>query len=105
MTLSPISKRRLAAFRAHKRGYWSLWLFLALFGISLFAEFICNDRPLLVRYAGQWYSPVLTDYAESDYASDMMPTTADYSDPELSRLSKSMAGCFGRQCVIVMIVS
>ena len=83
MTRSPLTQRRIAAFCAHRRGFWSLWLFLLLFGASLFAECLCNDRPLLIRYAGQWYAPVLVDYAESDFEPDMLPTEADYSDPEL----------------------
>ena len=83
MTLSPVTKRRLAAFRANRRGSWSLIIFLALFSASLFAEFIANDRPLLIRYDGKWFSPVLADYAEEDFSPDMLPTSADYSDPVL----------------------
>lgn len=83
MTLSPVTKRRLAAFRANRRGSWSLIIFLALFSASLFAEFIANDRPLLIRYDGKWFSPVLADYAEEDFSPDMLPTSADYSDPML----------------------
>lgn len=86
MTLSPITRRRLAAFRANRRGYWSLWLFLALFGVSLFAEFIANDRPLLIRYDGRWFSPVLAEYAEEDFSADLLPTAAEYSDPVLVAL-------------------
>ena len=47
MRLSPISRRRLAIFRQHGRGFWSLWIFLVLFIFCLFAEFLANDRPLL----------------------------------------------------------
>ncbi len=86
MTLPPIAHRRIAAFCAHRRGFWSLWLFLLLFVASLFAEFLCNDRPLLVRYAGHWYVPVLVDYAETDFDATMMPTAADFSDPELAKV-------------------
>ena len=57
MHLSPLTRRRLAIFRSHKRGYWSLWIFLSLFVLTLFAEFIANDRPLLIRYDGHWYVP------------------------------------------------
>ena len=49
-SLSPIQRRRLRNFRANRRGYWSLWLFLALFGLSLLAEVIANDAPLVVSY-------------------------------------------------------
>ena len=52
MTLSPLSRRRLSIFRAHKRGYWSLLIFAALFTVCLFAEVVANDRPLLVRFDG-----------------------------------------------------
>lgn len=82
--MSPLTRRRLALFRAHRRGLWSLRLFAALFLISLFAEFIANDRPLLIRYDGHWFCPVLADYSEDAFGEDMMPTLADYSDPELA---------------------
>lgn len=86
MTLSPITRRRLAAFRANRRGFWSLWLFLVLFALSLFAEFIANDRPLLIRHDGRWFAPVLVEYAEEDFSPELLPTAADYSDPTLVAL-------------------
>ena len=58
LKLSPINRRRLNNFKANKRGWWSLWIFLILFVLSLFAEFIANDRPLIVRYKGEWLFPV-----------------------------------------------
>ncbi len=85
MRLSPLTRRRLGAFRAHRRGHWSFWIFLVLFGLSLGAEFIANDRPLLVRYDGHWYVPVLQDYAESTFGRDFLPTEADYTLPEVQR--------------------
>ncbi len=85
MTLSPLTRRRVAAFRAHRRGWWSLWIFTALFIVSLFAEFIANDRPLLIHYQGHWYVPVLHDYAESTFGPRFRPTEADYSLPEVQR--------------------
>ena len=81
--LSPLTRRRLAIFRAHRRGYWSLWIFLALFGLSLFAEFLANDRPLLIRFDGHWYVPVLQDYSEDTFGADFMPTEADYTEPDV----------------------
>jgi microcin C transport system permease protein len=78
-SIRPITARRLANFRAHRRGYWSLWIFLVLFVFSLFAEFVANDRPLLIWYDGGLYSPVLKDYPEKTFGGDL-PGNADYSD-------------------------
>lgn len=83
MTLSPINRRRLAVFRSHRRGYWSLLIFTALFAVCLFAEFIANDRPLLVRHEGRLYAPVLRDYSEDTFGPDFLPIQADFSDPAL----------------------
>ena len=85
MALSPLTRRRLAIFKAHRRGYWSLWIFLALFVVALFAEFIANDRPLVVRYEGHWFFPVLQDYSEDAFDPELMPTLADFTDPDLQR--------------------
>ena len=81
--LSPLNQRRLANFRANRRGWWSLWIFAALFFVTLFAEFIANDRPLVVRVDDRWFVPVLADYAESDIMQDGLPTDADWHDPTL----------------------
>jgi microcin C transport system permease protein len=81
--LTPLTQRRLANFRANRRGWWSLWIFTALFVVTLFAEFIANDRPILARVDGQWFVPVLVDYAESDIIPDGLPTEADWHDPVL----------------------
>jgi microcin C transport system permease protein len=78
--LSPATRRRLALFRSNKRGYWSLWIFLVIFGISLFAEFVANDRPLLVRYKGELYFPVFVNYPETAFGGEW-ETWADYRDP------------------------
>lgn len=77
--LSPINRRRWDNFRANRRGFWSLWVFLALFTISLFADFIANDRPILVSYKGELLSPVLVDYPESKFGGFL--ATTDYKDP------------------------
>ena len=82
--MSPLTKRRLANFRANRRGYWSLWIFLVLFVISLFAEFIANDRPLLVRYEGHFYFPVFVNYTEKVFGGDL-PILADYRDPVVAK--------------------
>jgi microcin C transport system permease protein len=84
MTLSPLTRRRLANFRANRRGYWSLWIFALLFVVTLFAEFIANDRPLVAKVEDRWLFPVLVDYAESDVIPGGLPTGADWHDPYLA---------------------
>jgi microcin C transport system permease protein len=78
--LSPLSQRRLANFKANRRGYWSLWVFLVIFVLSLFAELIANDRPLLVRYEGGFYVPIAASYPETAFGGEF-ETEADYRDP------------------------
>jgi microcin C transport system permease protein len=82
--LSPITRRRLAIFRANRRGFVSFWIFLALFGTCLFAEFVANDRPLVVYFDGGWYFPVLRDYSEDTFGETFLPTEADFTDPDLA---------------------
>ena len=83
--MTPMARRRLAIFRAHRRGYWSLWIFLAAFTFCLFAEFVANDRPLVVRFEGHWFFPVLVNYSEDRFGSDFLPIDADYTDPEVQK--------------------
>ena len=78
--MSPIMQKRLANFRQNRRGYWSLWIFLVLFGLSLFAELIANDQPLAVKYQGDWYFPVVKSYPETTFGGDFESPT-DYHDP------------------------
>jgi microcin C transport system permease protein len=80
--VTPLTHRRFANFRANRRGFWSLWIFLAVFGASLFAEFIANDRPLLIEYDGRYFFPVFTDYPETVFGGDL-PIAADYRDPDV----------------------
>jgi microcin C transport system permease protein len=82
--LSPINLRRWENFKANRRGYWSLWIFLVLFVLSLFAEFIANDKPFLIKYDGGYYVPVLVNYPETTFGGDF-ETTADYRDPYLQK--------------------
>ena len=81
--LSPINQRRWQNFKANRRGYWSLWIFLVLFFISLFAEFIANDRPYIMQYKGQTYYPMFNNYTEKVLFPDdpLAGIRLDYSDP------------------------
>jgi microcin C transport system permease protein len=81
----PLTRRRWAAFKANRRGYWSLWLFLALYGISLCAELIANERPLLLSYQGALYAPALVEYPETTFGG-VFETEAEYHDPAVQAL-------------------
>jgi microcin C transport system permease protein len=83
--LSPLMVRRLQNFRGNKRGFWSLWIFLVLFGTSLFAEFIANDQPVMVAHRGSVYFPVVKTYLETDFGGEF-DTRANYRDPYLMQL-------------------
>ena len=79
VSLSP-SRRAWLRFKRNRQGYWSLWLFCALVLFSLFAELVSNDKPLIVRYEGQTYFPMLRDYSEKTFGGDF-DTPTDYLDP------------------------
>ena len=83
--VTPITRRRLHNFRANRRGFWSLWMFLALFFASLFAELIANDKPLLVKFDGAYYTPFVEAYPETLFGGDF-PTEADYRDEFVIKL-------------------
>lgn len=85
MTFSPITQRRLAQFKANKRGLWSFWIFLTLLVLCLSAEFVANDKPLLVKYDGGFYTPVFKNYPETKFGGDFQ-TEADYRDPYVADL-------------------
>jgi len=78
--ISPLTRRRWYNFKANRRGWWSLWIFLAIFLVTLFAELIANDRPLLVRYDGDFYFPVVATYPETTFGGEF-ETETDYRDP------------------------
>ena len=83
--ITPLTRRRLDSFRRNRRGFWSLWIFLVVFLVTLFAEFIANDRPILVHFNGSWYFPVFADYPETTFGGEF-PTAADYRDPAVKKL-------------------
>ncbi len=83
--LSPINRRRLQLFRANRRGYYSFWIFCALFALSLCAEFIANDKPIVFSYQGELHFPMLFAYAETDLGG-VLETEAEYRDPFVMEL-------------------
>lgn len=95
MALSPLNQRRWNTFRRNKRAYWSLWIFAVLFGLSLFAEFLANDKPILVSYRGELYTPVFNFYPETTFGGDFQ-TEAIYRDPEVECLIRTggVEDCF-----------
>lgn len=82
MTLSPITRRRITTFKANRRGYYSAIILLTLFTLSVFAELIANDKPILISYHGHLMSPILKTYIEKNtFDGGIMETEADYTDP------------------------
>jgi microcin C transport system permease protein len=94
--ISPLNKRRWQNFKANRRGYWSLWIFLVLFVVSLFAEFVANDQPIFIDVNGHYYFPALVTYPDTDFGKPNDPnlfgTAADYRDPYLIGLIKKAGG-------------
>jgi microcin C transport system permease protein len=80
--LTPINQRRLANFRANKRGLWSFWIFVVLFFVTLSAEFIANDRPIVASYKGEILFPVAVNYPEEKFGGFLART--DYRDPVIA---------------------
>ena len=78
--MNPVNQRRLQQFKANRRGYFSFWIFLFLFLVTLFAEFLANDKPLLVKFDDQYYTPVFTFYPETEFGGTF-ETEAEYRDP------------------------
>jgi microcin C transport system permease protein len=95
MTLSPLNARRWTNFKRNKRAYWSLIIFSVMFVLSLFAEFIANDKPILVSYRGEIHAPIFKFYPETAFGGDFK-TEAIYRDPEVKCLiiSGGIEDCF-----------
>lgn len=95
MALSRLNQRRIQNFRANTRALWSLRIFLVLFGLTLIAEFIANDKPLLINYQGDYYTPIFNFYPETQFGGDLL-TEADYRDPIVKCLISTggLEACF-----------
>ena len=95
MALSPLNQRRWNNFRSNRRALWSLRIFLVLFGLSLFADVLANDKPILVNYRGDYFTPIWKFYPETDFGGDFQ-TEAAYRDPEVQCLiaSGGIEDCF-----------
>ncbi len=95
MILSPLNQRRLRNFKSNRRALWSFWIFSLLFVLSLFAEFIANDKPILVQYRGSYYTPIFNFYPETEFGGDFR-TEAVYRFDEVECLIKSggLEDCF-----------
>jgi len=85
VAIGEIGQRRIRTFKANRRGYWSLWIFSILFLVTLFADVIANDKPLLLRYEGESYFPLFFAYPETTFGG-FLETEAEYSDPEVQEL-------------------
>jgi len=94
--ISPLNMRRWESFKANRRGYWSLWIFLAMFFISLFAEFIANDKPIFIHVNGKSFFPAVMTYPDTDFATapdpDLFGTAAKYRDEYLMGLIQKEGG-------------
>ncbi len=88
LRLSPVNRRRLERFKSHKLGYRSFVIFSVLFVLTLFAEFIANDRPLVASYKGEILFPVLVDYPEEKFGGFLAVT--DYKTPEIENEIKAI---------------
>ena len=91
LRMSPLNKRRWANFKANKRGYWSLRIFVLLFSVTLFAELIANDKPLVIQHNGSLYFPVLLPYSEKELGG-VFETEADYREQYVQDLVTEQGG-------------
>ena len=91
LAMSPLNRRRWQSFKANRRGYLAFWIFAVLFVVSLFAEFIANDKPFYVSFDGRSYFPVFVTYPETAFGGEF-ETAADYRDPYLQKLIAEKGG-------------
>jgi microcin C transport system permease protein len=91
MSITPMTQRRLRNFKANRRGYISMWIFLAIFVVTLFAEVIANDKPLLVQYDGNYYFPILKAYPETTFGG-VFETEAEYREADVRELITEKGG-------------
>ena len=83
--VSPLTLRRWRNFRGNARGFWSLWIFLVLFVVTLCAELVANDKPVLVKFDGGYFMPIFNNYAETEFGGEF-ELEADYRDPYVQDL-------------------
>ncbi|ROQ21581.1 microcin C transport system permease protein [Marinimicrobium koreense] len=83
--MTPLNQERWHRFRNNRRGYWSLWVFLALFAVSLLSDLIANEKPILISFQDELYFPLLNDYTEVEFGGDFA-VNADYRDPYIAEL-------------------
>ena len=104
--LSPLNKRRVRNFKRNRRAFWSLMIFGILFGLSLVAEFIANDKPIMVSYQGELRMPIFSFYSEADYGGDF-PTEAGYGEPEVDCLivTGGLIECFDEPDALIQLVA
>jgi microcin C transport system permease protein len=95
VALSPLNQRRWRNFKRNRRAYWSLFIFSILFGLSLFAEILANDKPIYVSYRGESFFPIYNFYPETAFGGDLR-TEAVYRDPEIQCLilTGGLEGCW-----------
>ena len=105
MWLSPLNRRRWQNFKANRRAYWSLWIFAVLYGLSLCAEFIANDRPIFVQYRGAHYTPIFNFYPETEFGGDFR-TEAVYRAIEVQCLiiSGGLEACWDDPAAVIATV-
>lgn len=89
--LSPLTKRRLANFKANRRGFYAFWIFLVLFLVTSCAELVSNDKPILIHLEGKYYTPIFESYPETAFGGEFA-TEARYRDPYLLDLIKEKGG-------------